>query len=427
MSVHSSNKSKRPWVRDWSNLAAMVALWSLALGAVDGFAAGKLPYLLTFPAISVDSSGVYFKGEVWTAVWRRDIGHPACVPTSLVEVPQPEDGRTVYYGGDFFAVSGDTLWWRKGIVTRSTYVLPDPTRGELQELRKAGDIDPGALLVLEEKMGPIVRAHGRLWFGLVLLDELSRTAISGIGWFDLKTEKFVRIYSAEIGPYRPRRITTFRDSILVLYASESEKGVASRTYLYETNSGHFSEMNLQAEGIAGDSVLDIVRQGDSLLFSTDHGISLWRLGRRVLNYATLAVASRAPVGLSVRIFDATLRGEFREVPFDTLPPGVSTRIWWEQGDWYEVAVPHPVEGFVSSDAWNEYGHVWQSHLWDCAEEPCFARVEIPMRGQNQPADFLHTPLTYLGSTPDGVKVGIDAAWVRIDEVVPILVETQSVR
>jgi hypothetical protein len=404
-----------------------VALWCLVLAGVDGFAADKMPYLLTFPAISADSSGVYFRGETWTAVWRRDVGRPACVPTSFMEVPQPEDGRTASYGGDFFAVSGDTLWWRKGIVTQNTYVLPDPTHEALRELRKAGGLDPDALVVLEEKMGPVVAAAGRIWFGLVLLDALSETAISGIGWFDLETEKFVRVYSADIGPYRPRRITTFRASILVLYGSESEEGAACRSYLYERKSGHFFEMNLGAEGIGGDSVLDLVRLGDSLFFSTDRGISLWRSGQPVLNYATLAVASHTPVGLSLRIFDASVERESYEVPFDTLPPGISTRIWWKEGDWYEVAVPRPVEGFVSPDAWKEYGHVWQSRLWDCGEEPCFARLQIPMRGQIQPADFIHTPLTYLGSTSDGVKVGIDAAWVRIEEVVPILVETQSVR
>lgn len=404
-----------------------VALSCLILEVAGCFAVGKVPFLLTFPTISADTSGIYFKGETWTAVWRPEVGRPACIPTSLIQVPPPETGRTVFYGRDHFAVSGDTLWWTKGILTQNIYVLPDPTEEVLRELREVGRIGPEAVLALEETMGPVAAGAGRIWFGLILFDALSEAAISGLGWFDIETERFVRLYSADMGRCEPVWMTAFPDSILVLYHAVGEGDGRSRLYLYQIVSGDFFEVEQEAMGIAGECVLGAFRVGDSLFFSTDQGISLWHLGGDARNFATLAVASRMPVGLSLCTFDSTVMGASNEVPFDTLPPGVSTRIWWREGDWYEVAVPRPVEGFVDTDVWEKFSGVWENRLWDCVQEPCFARVRIPMRGQIQLADFIHTPLTYLGHDTTGVKIGVDAAWVRVEDVIPIFMETRPSR
>ncbi|MBU1707276.1 hypothetical protein KKB28_05105, partial [bacterium] len=132
-----------------------------------------------------------------------------------------------------------------------------------------------------------------------------------------------------------------------------------------------------------------------------------------------------PVLMSLRTFDSVIEREHTEVPFDTLPPRVSARVWWKAGDWYEVAIPNPVEGFVSTQDWEASGHIWRERYWDCPGDDCFARVQIPMKGRNHSADFIHTPLKPLGSTLDGMKVGVDAAWVRAEDVVPILMETKS--
>ena len=403
---------------------AMPAFLCLLLSMTSLFAVEKAPYLLTFPTISADSSAVYFQGKTWTAVWKREAKHPVCVPSSIVRIPPPANRQTISFEGDYFRASGDTLWWGKGIVARNAYVLPDPTEAAIQELRALGNIKPKLVMALGERIGPITATAGRLWFGLTLFDELSKSAIGGFGWFDIETEKFVRLYSADIGANRPQWITALHDSILILYASELEGTEDSRLYLYQIKSADFFEIGPETIGIAGEQILGAIRLGDSLLFSTDYGISLKQPNRPARNFATATVASHTPVNLSLLIFDETPGKELSEIPFDTLPRGVSTRIWWREGDWYEVAVPHPVEAFVTKDAWEEFGKVWQSRFWDCTKENCFARVQIPMRGEIQPADFIHTPLTYLGTTDQGIKIGVDAAWVRVEKVIPILVETQ---
>ncbi|MBM3324977.1 MAG: hypothetical protein FJY66_04850 [Calditrichaeota bacterium] len=379
----------------------------------------KLPYLQTFPIISADSLGVYFRNETWTAVWRYGLGRPACVPCSLVRPPEPDKNRAVFYKGDRFFVSGDTLSWAKGIVTGKTYVLPNPTDDALRELYKVGGLKPQATLALGEEMGPIAAGSDRIWFGLVLFDELSQAAVSGLGWFDLETERFVRLYSADIGRLRPRWMAVFGDSVLVLCSFAAQQEENSRLYLYQIHSGEFLETSPRDLGIAGDHFLSALRSGDSVFFSTDYGISLWQPDKPARNFATLSVSARMPVGLSFLTFEPE-----GEVPFDTLPPGVSTRIWWQAGEWVEVAVPRPVQGFVSSESWAEFGEIWQKRYWDCPQDSCFARIQIPMSGEPQAADFIHTPLTYLDSAPEGVKIGVNAAWVRIQDVVPTFVETQ---
>ncbi|MFH1010219.1 MAG: hypothetical protein V1784_03170 [bacterium] len=382
----------------------------------------KVPYLQTFPIISADSSTVYFQNETWTAVWRHELGRPACVPCSLVRPPEPNRNRVVFYKGDRFFVSGDTLSWAKGIITGKTYVLPNPTDDALRELRRAGGIKPEATLSLGEEMGPIAAGSDRIWFGLVLFDELSQSAVSGLGWFDLETEKFVRLYSAAIGKRRPHWITAFGDSVLVLYSPATQQEENSRLYLYQVPSGEFLETNPRDLGITGDHFLSALRSEDSVLFSTDYGISVWQPERPARNFATLSVSARMPVGLSFRTFEPQ-----SEVPFDTLPPGVSTRIWWQEGEWMEVAVPRPVQGFVAAESWEQFGQRWQKRYWDCPQDTCFARVQIPMGGQPHPADFIHTPLTYLGPAPEGVTIGVNAAWVRIQDIVPVFMETQLQR
>jgi len=403
--------------------AAAVLLCS-AMGLTDLFAGDKVPFLITFPTIAADSSAVYFQGDAWTAVWKRQAPRPACVPVDMIRMPRAGEDRTISYRGDRFGVSGDTLWWAKGVVTGKTYVLPAPTDGALRELRKVGKLDNKASLSLGEEMRTVAGEAGRIWFGLMLWDELSGASVSGLGWFDLNTEKFVRLYSADIGKRKPEWISAFGDSVFVLYGQTVQGTEDSRLYLYEIASGEFFEANLRAMGISGDQILAAFRSGDSLLFSTDYGISLWQPGKSARNFATLAVVPLQPVGLKLRTSDSTFESGIYDIPFDTLAAGVSVRVWWKEGEWYEVAVPRPVEGFVGADAWEKFGHLWEGRLWDCGHEPCFARVQIPMRGQIQAVDFIHTPLTYLGSTSEGVKVGVNAAWVAVGDVVPVFMETQ---
>ncbi len=407
----------------WLPLTAAIFLCSL-MGLTDLIAADKAPFLTTFSAISADSSAVYFQGDAWTAIWKRQAPRPACVPVNMVKRPRADDGHTISYQGDRFGVSGDTLWWAKGVVTGKTYVLPAPTDEALRELRKVGKLDDNASLSLGEEMRAVDGEAGRIWFGLMLFDEVSGASVSGLGWFDLETEKFVRLYSADIGKRKPSWIAAFEDSVFVLYSQTVQGTEDSRLYLYEIASGGFFEANLRAMGISGDQVLAASRSGDSLLFSTDYGISLWQLGKSTRNFATLAVAPLQPVGLKFRTSDSTFESGVYDIPFDTLAAGVSVRVWWKEGEWYEVAVPRPVEGFVGADVWEKFGHIWEGRLWDCGHEPCFTKVQIPMRGQIQAVDFIHAPLTYLGSSSEGARVGVNAAWVAVKDVVPVFMETQ---
>ncbi len=387
--------------------------------------AQELTYLLTFPDISADSTAVYFQGEAWTAVWKYKAERPGCVPESLVAVSPAEKRLRISHEGNRFAIAGDTLWWFQGAITRKAFVLPYPTDAALQEMEKVRTTESDEVLALVEEMGPIAATEGRVWFGLTLFDEGTDAVVSGLGWLDLQTERFVRLYSADIGRSSPKWITAFSDSILILFDSESEKDERSLLYVYRIESGDFFEVNLKSLGIFGERILGAHRVGDSLFFSTDHGISLWRPGASARNFSTVAIASHTPVPMSLRTFDSVIERGHTEVPFDTLPPRVSTRVWWKAGDWYEVAIPNPVEGFVSAEDWEMSGHIWRERYWNCPGDNCFARVQIPMKGQNHSADFIHTPLKPLGSTLDGMKVGIDAAWVRAENVVPILMETKS--
>lgn len=405
----------------------MAILLCSLIGLTDLFATDKAPFLTTFSAIFSDSSAVYFQGDSWTAVWKRQTPRPACVPVNLIRMPRADESRAVSYRGDRFGVSGDTLWWAKGIVTGRTYVLPSPTDEALRELRKVGKLSNKATLYLGEEMSAVASGAGRIWFGLMLFDELSGVGVSGLGWFDLETEKFARLYSADIGARRPEWIAAVGDSVFALYRQTVQGNEDSRLYLYEIASGEFFEADLRAMGISGEQILAAFRAGDSLLFSTDYGISLWQPGKSARNFATLGVASMQPAGLNLRTSDSAFENAVYDVPFDTLAAGVSVRVWWQEGEWYEVAVPRPVEGFVAAESWAEFGELWQKRYWDCPQEKCFARLQIPMHGQAQAADFIHTPLTNLGPSPEGIKVGINAAWVRVKDVVPVFMETQLQR
>jgi hypothetical protein len=387
-------------------------------------AADKVPFLTTFSAISADSTTVYFQGAEWTAVWKRHAQRPACVPVNMVKVSPAGYGQTISYQGDRFIISGDTLRWAKGVVTGKIYVLPEPTDDALRELRRAGKLSTKATLSLIEEMNAIDAGAGRIWFGLRLFDEISDAAVSGLGWFDLNAEKFVRLYSADIGGRNPRWIAAMGDSVFALYAQTVQEAEDSRLYLYEISSGEFFEPDLRALGISGERIFTAFRSGDSLFFSTDFGISLWQPGKPARSFATLAVASLQSVELSLRTSDSTFGNAVYDVPFDSLAAGVSVRVWWKEGGWYEVAVPRSVEGFVSAELWEKFGHTWTNRLWDCNQEPCFARVQLSKQGEAQAADFIHTPLTYLGTTPEGVKVGVNAAWVAAKDVVPVFMETQ---
>ncbi len=401
---------------------AAIVCYCMFLGAAGLFADTKATYLQVFPVISADGSAIYFQGKEWTAVWKRELGRPACVPPTLVNPPPVDRSRVVVCEGDHFVVSGDTLQWQTGVLSGETFVLPDPTDDALRELRVLGNLKSEATLSLVEEMGPITAVSNRIWFGLVLSDELSGSAVSGLGWFDLQTKKFVRLYSAAIGNRRPQWITALGDSLLILYSPVEQDDEQSRLYLYQMISGEFFEANLPQMGVTGEYILGAFRSGDSVFFSTDYGISLWQPEKPTQNFATLSVASPTPVGLSLRTFEPE-----GEVPFDTLPPGVSTRIWWQEGEWIEVAVPRPIQGFVDAESWAKFGEVWQKRYWDCGQDTCKARVQFPVGGQIQAADFIHTPLTYLGTAPEGIKVGVDAAWVRSSDVVPVFVQTQLQR
>jgi hypothetical protein len=387
--------------------------------------AQELTYLENFPDISADTIAVYFQGDEWTAIWKYTAERPGCVPESLVAVPPVRMQLKTTRGDDRYEITGDTLWWYHGLIADKAFVLPYPTDDALREMEEVRSGKSDEVLALVEKMGPLTATEGRVWFGLSLYDEGTDAVVNGLGWLDLKTERFIRMYSADIGRGSPKWMTAFSDSILILFDSDEEKHEGSNLYLYAVKSGSFFEVDMTSLGIVGERILGAHREGDSLFFATDRGISRWKQGQATRNFATVAIASQRPVQMSLRTFESMMEISYAGIPFATLPPRTPTRVWWKLDDWYEVAVPNPVEGFVSLQDWEAFGRIWQERYWDCPSNDCFARVRIPMKGEIRSADFIHTPLKPLGSTIDGMKVGVDAAWVKAEDVVPILMETKS--
>ncbi|MFZ5433283.1 MAG: hypothetical protein ACOZB3_05860 [Calditrichota bacterium] len=382
--------------------------------------AADQPWLLAFPEIAHDSRYAYFLGPKWTAIYLSPTASLTTIPRDSLQTPPPEvPSATAELWNIVYQCNGNRLHSSEAFGRDSARALPPPTRDAIQCLPlRAGPLPNPLDLV--EVIGPLKSRYEKVWFGLQLTDPATNASVGGVGWYDAALDRFGRLYTPSLAGFRPSWIGARSDSIYVLFDKYRDTvQVASRLVAVSAANGGMNEINWQAEGILGNTIIAAAQWGDTLLFSTERAIALWKPRSQPQVWESRAYAAPQSCWIYLKTFpdDNPDHGEL--VKFMVLKSNTPADVRAKVGGWYQIIAPVGIEGYVNRDDWGRHAGIWSRWRWGC-DEPCFARITVPMRGEMEVGDFMNVKLTYLDFDNNGVKVGFRAAWAREEDLAPVM-------
>lgn len=383
-------------------------------------AAGQ-PWLMSFPDISYSEKNAYFSEEKWTAYYSRLLEGLLTVPRDSLDIPEPGSvGLAAELDDDLYYALESRLSRLRGGTPDTTFVLPDPPPVVYRTL---GVSAAGPEPQITEVIDPLCAYDKKVWFGLTAQDLQTGNCLGGIGWFDPALQKFGRVYSPALTGFQPQWIGAVRDTVLVLLAGTAER--SSRFISYAIHTGNLTQIDLRGAGIPGEVVLNIRLWDGILLIATDEAVAVWNPGRDPLVWQTSQYAVREPTMLFLKTFPKGDPETTEPVPFTYIQPDRPAEAKAKVGNWIELVIAEGIEAYVDQASWEQNKERWQERFWNCDPEPCFARLMVPMQGEEVPADFTNAPLYPLEEAGSRMKVGFRVAWARADELIPVLVVKRS--
>lgn len=385
------------------------------------------PWLLSFPKISHDKRLVYFSNDRWTCVYLPNVANFATVPADSLDPPDPVAPAVAgELWGIYYRTHGTGILEIRGFGSEEFLALPPPTPEAVDCLPHSSKrrINENALL---ETTGPMVSRYDKIWFGLHLRDTLGGAETAGVGWYDAAMERFGRIYTPSLAGFRPFWIGARSDSVYFI-ATRYEGGEAaeSRMISISAANGGTNEISLRSEGVTGSRIVAAAQWGDTLLLSTERAVAVWKPRRVPLAWESRAYASPTGCWIYWKTFPGGDPEAGEPGKFQVLQANVPTDVRAKVGRWYQVIAPAGVEGYVNRYDWAAYQGRWSDWRWNC-DEPCFARVSVPMSGEMVPGDLLNVMMTELGEDERGVKIGFHAGWAREEDIAPVMMSTTPPR
>jgi len=255
---------------------------------------------------------------------------------------------------------------------------------------------------------------------LSLSDTSTGLQYGGIGWFELKSREFHRLYHPELAGHDPEWIGASSDSVFALFTETGSVPRKTKLLQFSIDNPVLSSVDLGDLGAPGENVQSAALWGDTLLLSTETNVVIKRPGQRPELWSTRMYASRSAIPLYLATFSSETGLPEDTVRFQILPTGkpVAVKAWL--GDWMEIASIQEVEAYVDDADWRAHQRRWAGLDWQCGDSLCFARVRVPRHDSFQLGDFTQVPFSYVGKDANGIRIRFQAAWARHADLLPVL-------
>jgi len=382
--------------------------------------------LVSFPEISYRDNKVYFANSDWVAVYSAGAGAMFTVPRDSMEIPTNPGG-----GRNCIAIVGNATYSCNpmrgdGLVKQDAYghsdkIIPPPNDQSLKALSDAWKLPGIPREQVIEELGPLAAAGERVWFGLLAFHGRGQDPVSGLGWFDTRTETFGRVYSPELRDITPRWVGVREDTVFV-YCSAIGEANGGKLIAYSIPTGNLFVVNPQGFGIPGDTLLNVDLWNDNLLLSTEQAVCIWPRDKTPWVWQTDAYASRMKTWLKFVTFDTKEGLAYVGDDFFPLEANRPAQAFARVGDWIELLSTQGIEAAMPTEEWKKRKSKIQDDDWECGGKLCFARVQVSVQGSRKAMDLLDAPLIPIEEGATITKVGMRAGWVRYDDVVPVLMK-----
>lgn len=383
-------------------------------------------FLVSFPDIGFDNESVVFANDKWAAVYANRVGAMFTVPRdSLAGLTLNKTGRegTVIAANATYSCSpvrGNALTKQDAYGTKNV-VLQIPGERALQVLADAWHMMSVTTGEVSEEIGPLCAASERIWFGLIAYHGGGIDPIAGLGWYDTRTENFGRIYSDGLFDLAPKWIGAREDTIW-LFSEPIHGRQSSKLVGYSVYDGTLTMLDPRGAGIPGDTLLNVALWGDNFLLTTEQSVCVWPKDHEPWVWQTDAYAARDSVWLQFVTFDQDKGKVIPGGDFFPLIKNQPAQAFALVGDWIELLCPRGIEAIMYHTHWENRKDVLTGFDWGCGDEVCSQRVKIEAQGEPKEMDLLDTPLVYIKGNASRVRVGMQAGWIRLDKVVPVLMK-----
>ncbi len=391
-------------------------------------AAGQLKsssVLVAFPEITYDEHRAYFLNDTWAAVYSGQLGAMFTVPRDSVDVRIVDDGRTcrTIVGNATYSchpTRGDALI-RQDAAGGEDKVITPPSRAALQVLADAWHLISISATEIQEEIGPLIADGERIWFGLIAHRGQDSLPLAGLGWYDTRLDQFGRVYGSGLAGVAPRWVGVRQDTVW-MYCKTLDKKHPSALISYSPSSATMMYVDPRGAGIPGDTLLNVSLARNALLISTEQAVCVWQVGVSPWVWQTDAYAARDSVWLQFLTFDRRREAVRPHGDFFPLAINQPAQAFTRVGDWIEVLAPRGIEARMDYSAWDKRSKALEGFDWGCGDSVCVARVRVQVQGATKEMDLLNTPIIFLERDRQEAKVGIQAGWVRVDQVVPVLMK-----
>ena len=401
-------------------LRQFTLLLSLLVAISPSLAAGD-PWLLPFPNIAFDSRYAYFYSDDWVGQYAPGFGIMYTLPRDSANVPLPPVPAEVVAtskGNIQARVSELTLIRSNG--DSSTFALPSPSADAVQYLNDLAQQRGVTPVSPREVIHPLLAGGDRVWFGLALSDDESGLSTGGLGWFELKSERFSRVYTPALAGYTPEWIGIANDTLHALFASAEAGNRQTKMLRLAVKTGALNEVNTAFRDVFGDYIEHAALWGDTLLITTDETVVIWKPGNFPAVWNTRMYASRTATPLFLVTFSGDPVQAQDTIRYQMLPPNKPAAVKTQVGAWMEIVAPEGIEGYVRDEDWRAHQKIWAERFWNCGDTLCFAFVRIPHDDSFIAGHFTHVPMTYIGKDANGIKIGFRAGWARQEQLLPVL-------
>ncbi|MBK6911417.1 MAG: hypothetical protein IPH10_10900 [bacterium] len=394
--------------------------------AASGAGLERRSFLTAFPVIAYDDHKVVFANEQWAAVYSGKAGAMFTVPRDSVEMPVPRStgrGCSAIVGNATYVcnpIRGNSIV-KQDAYGNAEKIIPPPNDQSLQALADAWKQPDIARGEVSEEIGPLAESPDKVWFGLLAFHGRGEDPVAGLGWYDVRTEQFGRVYSSALQNLAPRWVGLRADTVWV-YCAATGAEAGGKLVTFSIRDGALGLVNPLGYGVPGDTLLNVDLWRGFLLVSTEQSVSIWPQGERPWVWQTDAYASRSRAWLKFMTFDTQAGLTYVGDDFFPLQPNQPAQAFARIGDWVELYAPRGIEATLPTEEWSKRKKKLQGDDWGCGGKLCFSRVQVNVSGVRKSMDLLDTPLALIEEGDAITKVGMRAGWAPIYDLVPVLMK-----
>jgi hypothetical protein len=409
--------------KNFVSSSLFLAFLILALfGGADASHGAHDPWLLSFGDISTDSAHVYFVGDTWVGYYLAPRRLMFMAPRDSMTVPPSLPvSDSLAIGSAVFAAKGAALIKREQGRKPQVRKLPKPDARTLKYLSARQSSGTYRTKSVRETIHPLTGFGERIWFGLELADTSTNACVAGLGWFDTTHSRFELIFDSSLVGYAPKWIGVAADTVNVLYVGTNNNEPQSKLMRYAIRAGTLSAFDVARLRLTNESVHSAAVWGDTLLLTTDTNIIIWWPHAPPEMWSTWMYAAPQPAPLYLVNFStdsATFHQDTVRIRVLRYGEPVEVRMW--HGDYAEIVTSDDINGYIDDADWRAHQNLWSERDWNCGDSLCFARVRLLRGGHLVDGQVIHVPISYVGKDDNGIRVSFQAAWVRREDLLPVL-------